>query len=94
MSVQRAELMRSALIALVYFLVSAVTVKLTRFDGGVSFIWVSNAVLLAELSTRRCGVGLFCYPFAVLASLSRPLSSDWAYASVESRLPPGVMDRS
>lgn len=69
MSVQRAELIRSALIALVYFLVSAVTVKLTRFDGGVSFIWVSNAVLLAELMhapMRRwpvllsfCGIGVF-----------------------------------
>jgi diguanylate cyclase (GGDEF)-like protein/PAS domain S-box-containing protein len=68
-SVKRAELMRAVLIAAIYFLVSAVTVRLTRFDGGVSFIWVSNAVLLAELMhlpTRRwpivlcfCGVGVF-----------------------------------
>jgi integral membrane sensor domain MASE1 len=69
MSVQRAELIRAVLIAVMYFLVSAVTVRLTRFDGGVSFIWVSNALLLAELThlpTRRwptvlcfCGVGVF-----------------------------------
>jgi diguanylate cyclase (GGDEF)-like protein/PAS domain S-box-containing protein len=68
-SVKRTELMRAALVAVIYFLVSAVTVRLTRFDGGVSFIWVSNALLLAELMhlpTRRwpivlcfCGMGVF-----------------------------------
>lgn len=69
MSVTKFEVTRAALLALIYFIVSVTTVKLTRFDGGVSFIWISNAVLLAELmnSPKRrwpvslclCGIAVF-----------------------------------
>jgi diguanylate cyclase (GGDEF)-like protein/PAS domain S-box-containing protein len=52
-----------------YFVVAALTVTFTRFDGGVAFIWASSGLLLArlsQLSVRRwvaplvaCGIALF-----------------------------------
>jgi diguanylate cyclase (GGDEF)-like protein/PAS domain S-box-containing protein len=65
--------MRAVFIAALYFLVSAVTVRLTRFDGGVSFIWISNALLLAELMHlpgRRWPVMLCFCGIAVFTSIT------------------------
>lgn len=42
--------MRAIAVGAVYFGLAAVSLSLTRFDGGVAFIWVSNALLLAELA--------------------------------------------
>ena len=36
-----------------YFLVAAATVSTTRFDGGVAFLWVATALLIARLATLR-----------------------------------------
>lgn len=52
-----------------YFLIAAATVSTTRFDGGVAFVWVATALLIARLTTLRrsawpaylvaCGVASF-----------------------------------
>ena len=36
-----------------YFVVAAATVSTTRFDGGVAFLWVATALLIARLATLR-----------------------------------------
>ena len=36
-----------------YFFVAAATVSTTRFDGGVAFLWVATALLIARLATLR-----------------------------------------
>ena len=36
-----------------YFVVAAATVSTTRFDGGVAFLWVATALLIARLTTLR-----------------------------------------
>lgn len=58
---------RPLAIGVLYCLAASVTLIATRFDGGVAFIWIANAILLAELvvAPRRrkaatvvaCGVG-------------------------------------
>lgn len=40
---------RPAIIALAYFALAATMIRLTRFDGGLAFIWVANALLTSEL---------------------------------------------
>lgn len=37
--------------ALTYLVVASLTASLTRFEGGVAFIWVANALLIARLLT-------------------------------------------
>jgi integral membrane sensor domain MASE1 len=34
-----------------YFILSAATIWLTRFDGGVAFLWIATALLTARLTT-------------------------------------------
>lgn len=41
---------RPLLVGLLYFTATAVTVRYTRFDGGAAFLWMSTAILLAELA--------------------------------------------
>lgn len=41
------------LFGIVYFVLAAAAIKLTRFHGGVALISVANAVLLARLLTLR-----------------------------------------
>jgi diguanylate cyclase (GGDEF)-like protein/PAS domain S-box-containing protein len=36
-----------------YFIACAGVVTLTRFDGGVAFVWIANAILTAQLTTLR-----------------------------------------
>ncbi|MDB5668679.1 MAG: hypothetical protein JWL74_1629 [Alphaproteobacteria bacterium] len=43
---------RPLLIGLVYFVVAATTIATTRFGGGVAWIWIANAFLVAELQQR------------------------------------------
>ena len=45
-------LVRPFLIGLVYFIVASTTIATTRFGGGVAWIWVANAFLVAELQLR------------------------------------------
>ena len=44
---------RAILVGLAFFLAAAASIRFTRFDGGVAFIWVANALLIVELSLRR-----------------------------------------
>src|SRR5690349_2890162 len=41
---------RPIIIAAAYFVIAAATIATTRFGGGVAFIWLANALLVAELS--------------------------------------------
>lgn len=62
-------LARPILIGLVYFVVATATIATTRFGGGVAWIWVANAFLVAELQLRprrqwrnsliACGIASF-----------------------------------
>jgi diguanylate cyclase (GGDEF)-like protein/PAS domain S-box-containing protein len=66
---------RPYLIGLIYFLVAAATIATTRFGGGVAWIWIANAFLVAELQLlpRRqwrgtliaCGIGSFAATWLV-----------------------------
>jgi diguanylate cyclase (GGDEF)-like protein/PAS domain S-box-containing protein len=44
---------RVACVGLAYFCAAAVTIGTTRYGGGVAFVWVANAILVAELSRMR-----------------------------------------
>lgn len=46
----------------VYFFAASLTLLTSRFDGGLAFIWIANAFLLAELLTSR--------PFSWIATLA------------------------
>ncbi|WP_140872589.1 GGDEF domain-containing protein [Sphingomonas oligophenolica] len=53
----------AALMGVLYFALAAFTIRFTRFDGGVAFVWVSTALLLARLillPTARWGPPLLC----------------------------------
>ncbi|MFN3725496.1 MAG: diguanylate cyclase [Allosphingosinicella sp.] len=60
---------RPVVIGLIYFVVAAATIATTRFGGGVAWIWVANAFLVAELQLRprrqwrsslvACGIASF-----------------------------------
>ena len=39
-------------LALAYFLFASVTVATTRYEGGVAFLWIATALLIADLMTR------------------------------------------
>lgn len=43
---------RAVLSGLLYFIVTAISVKFTRFDGGVACLWIGNALALTELMAR------------------------------------------
>lgn len=42
--------LRALRVGLIYFLLAALALKVTRFDGGVAFLWVATSYLVAELS--------------------------------------------
>lgn len=52
--------------AFVYFAAAALTVQFTRFEGGVAFVWIASAILLAKLLTtprrRWLPLCLVCVP--------------------------------
>ncbi|WP_370176192.1 sensor domain-containing diguanylate cyclase [Sphingobium abikonense] len=47
----------------VYFAAASFTVSISRFEGGLAFIWIANAFLMAELLTTRTSY----WPRAVVA---------------------------
>ena len=47
----------------VYFAAASFTVSISRFEGGLAFIWIANAFLMAELLTTRMSY----WPRAVFA---------------------------
>ena len=47
----------------VYFAAASFTVSISRFEGGLAFIWIANAFLMAELLTTRTSY----WPRAVIA---------------------------
>ncbi len=55
-----------------YFIAAAVTIAATRFDGGVAFLWVANAILTARLTTlsrRNWGPSILaCFVASILAT--------------------------
>ena len=48
----RSEARAAALLATAHFTISAVTISLTRFEGGVALVWLASAVIVAHLSSR------------------------------------------
>jgi diguanylate cyclase (GGDEF)-like protein/PAS domain S-box-containing protein len=60
--------LRAILIGMVYFVAAAASVRFTRFDGGVAFIWVANALLIVELSLRRPAKWPVTLAFSALGS--------------------------
>ncbi len=45
-------LIRQSLLGLGYFAAAGVAVSLTRYEGGVAFLWIATALLIAELAAR------------------------------------------
>jgi len=39
----------SAVVGSLYFISAAASLLLTRFDGGIAFLWIASAMLLAHL---------------------------------------------
>ena len=64
-----APLSRLTILGAAYFAAAALAVSLTRYDGGVAFLWIASSFLIAELMVRRrrtwtaplvtCGVASF-----------------------------------
>ena len=44
------DLTRAVRVGLLYFVFAALALKLTRFDGGIAFLWLATPYLIAELS--------------------------------------------
>jgi diguanylate cyclase (GGDEF)-like protein/PAS domain S-box-containing protein len=68
------------LLGVAYFLLCAGTLRLTRFDGGVAFIWVAAAFLTARLTTlprERWGA-----PLVICALASFTATSFWGFGPV------------
>ena len=51
MNVQR--LLAPTLLGFCYFAAAAFAVALTRYEGGVAFVWLATAILAAESGTPR-----------------------------------------
>lgn len=68
----RPTILIACTIAAIYFACAAVTLQLTRFDGGLAIVWPTGAVLLAVLSTSprrlRPTIGLACLPAGIAAA--------------------------
>lgn len=47
---QRNDLLAAVGVGLGYFAIAAFTVTFTRFDGGIAFVWVATALLVADLA--------------------------------------------
>lgn len=39
-------------LGLAYFVLASMTIALTRYDGGVAFLWIASSLLIADLMTR------------------------------------------
>ncbi|WP_068087179.1 sensor domain-containing diguanylate cyclase [Novosphingobium rosa] len=61
------------LVGFAYFVLAALTVSFTRFDGGAAFIWLSSGLLLAQLSLlpiRKWGAAFLPAAIAILVMVS------------------------
>lgn len=46
------SMLRLAIVGLIYFAAASATVLLSRFDGGLAFLWVASAILIGVLAVR------------------------------------------
>ena len=60
-----------------YFVVSAATMRLTRFDGGVAFLWIATAILTARLTTVP--MRQWAAPLAICSVASILATSLWGF---------------
>ncbi|MEO8176904.1 MAG: MASE1 domain-containing protein [Sphingomicrobium sp.] len=69
-------------LAIAYFVAATVAVVLTRFDGGVAFLWLATPLLIADLITRPRRQWLASIvPCAVVSGLATGLFGlGWAAA--------------
>lgn len=65
------------LLGLAYFVACAGTLRLTRFDGGVAFLWIATALLTARLTTLP--VRRWALPMAVCSVASIIATSLWGF---------------
>jgi diguanylate cyclase (GGDEF)-like protein/PAS domain S-box-containing protein len=65
------------LLAGAYFVLSAGTLRLTRFDGGVAFLWVATALLTARLTTLS--IRRWPAPIAACFCASALATSLWGF---------------
>lgn len=77
------------LFGLIYFALAAAAIKLTRFQGGVAFISVANAVLLARLLTLR---PRHWAPYALVAALGSAIVTAWVGLGPAAALPMAPMN--
>ncbi len=52
MSLSLSDLARRLPLGLAYFAAASVTISLTRYDGGVAFMWIAGSLLIADLMVR------------------------------------------
>ncbi|MCD2315759.1 diguanylate cyclase [Sphingomonas sp. IC-11] len=64
-------------LGLAYFVVSAATMRLTRFDGGVAFLWIATAILTARLTTMP--MRHWAAPLAICSVASILATSLWGF---------------
>ena len=64
-------------LGLAYFIACAGTLRLTRFDGGVAFLWIATALLTARLTTLP--VRRWAGPLAVCSLASITATSLWGF---------------
>lgn len=65
------------LLGFAYFLICAGTLRLTRFDGGVAFLWIATALLTARLTLLP--IRFWSRPLAVCALASITAASLWGF---------------
>lgn len=71
-AIARDRLGAAVALAVIYFACAALTLQLTRFDGGVAIVWIAGAVLFARLCAeprrRWTEATVVCVPAGVAAS--------------------------
>lgn len=78
----RQIVVRLAVTSAAYFLASGFAIALTRFEGGAAFLWISNAILLASLTTvgRRHWLALILCCWATGSIATGIFGLGWAAA--------------
>lgn len=63
----------NAAMALGYFMLAALSLRFTRYDGGAAFVWLSGPFLFAGLTAtrrrNRLPLAICCFPAMILASV-------------------------
>ena len=55
-------------LGIAYFIAASAALSLTRYDGGVAFLWVASALLIADLLRTRRSRWLYSIVPCVVAS--------------------------